>query len=52
MRENKNGKNYFKLNMKGVSAKRYTDEREAAIAIDKILISKGKEPVNILVKKT
>lgn len=32
--------------------KPYNTEREAAIAVDKRLIEKGKEPVNILVRKS
>ena len=31
--------------------KRYDTEKEAGIAIDKILISLGKEPVNVLIKE-
>jgi hypothetical protein len=46
-----NDKVYWQLNYPNVSMKGYDTEREAAIAIDKILISKGKEPVNILVRK-
>ena len=37
--------------IKGVSKKKYDTEREAAIAVDKWLIGKGKEPVNILIRK-
>lgn len=33
------------------SGKNFKTEREAAIYIDKRLIEKGKEPVNILVRK-
>lgn len=33
------------------SGKIFDTEREAAICIDKKLIDKGKEPVNILIKK-
>ena len=45
------GKIYYRVIMKGVSKDSFPTEREAAIAADKILISKGKEPVNILVRK-
>lgn len=30
----------------------YTLERDAALFVDKMLISKGKEPINILKRKT
>ncbi len=46
-----NDKGYWRLNYPGVSQISYPTERDAAIAIDKYLISKGKEPVNILVRK-
>ncbi len=46
-----NDKGYWALNYPGVSKISYPTEREAAIAIDKYLIKKGKEPVNILVRK-
>ena len=42
---------YWQLRLKGVSNKCYDTEREAALVVDKYLISKGKEPVNILVRK-
>ena len=42
---------YYKTNMRGLTAFLYDNEREAALIIDKYLISKGKKPVNILVKK-
>lgn len=42
---------YWAIFYPGVTHKCYQTEREAAIAIDKILISKGKEPVNILKRK-
>jgi len=35
----------------GHSKKRYDSERSAAIAVDKIMLSNGKEALNILVKK-
>ena len=42
---------YYRVEMTGVSRDSFKTERAAAIAVDKILISKGKEPVNILVRK-
>jgi len=39
------------VHMKGIGRNGFDTEREAAIAADKILIEKGKEPVNILVRK-
>ena len=48
----KNDKVYFRrLGMFGKGHKCYSTEREAALAADKLLIEKGKEPVNILVRK-
>ena len=41
---------YWVVNIGGVSRDSFKTEREAAIAVDKYLISKGKEPVNILKK--
>lgn len=49
-RRTQDGKEFFTITMKGYSRKHYETEKLAAIAIDKILISKGKEPVNVLVK--
>lgn len=46
-----NGHVYYRINIKGVSKIGYKTEREAALAVDKYLINKGKEPVNILVRK-
>lgn len=43
---------YWSINLKNVTKKSYPTERDAAIAVDKYLISKGKNPVNILVKKS
>jgi len=43
---------YYRVNMSGVSKDSFKSEREAAIAADKILISRGKQPVNILVRKS
>jgi len=45
------GKIYYRVSMSGVSKDSFNTEREAAIAADKLLIKKGKEPVNILVRK-
>jgi hypothetical protein len=42
---------YWRVNITGVSKIGYKTEREAALVVDKYLISKGKEPVNILVRK-
>ena len=39
------------VHMTGIGRNGFDTEREAAIAADKILISKRKEPVNILVRK-
>jgi hypothetical protein len=44
-------KTYYRVSMKGVSKDSFKTEREAAIAADKILIARGKEPVNILKRK-
>ena len=44
----KSGKVYWVVAMKGVSKAHLKTEREAAIAVDKILINRGKLPVNIL----
>jgi hypothetical protein len=38
--------------MLGVGKDSFDTERLAAIAVDKLLISKGKEPINILKRKT
>jgi len=47
----KDGKDVWCINMKGISKAKFDTERQAAIAVDKLLIGKGKEPVNILVRK-
>lgn len=39
------------VNITGISRSSFLNEKDAAIAVDKILISKGKQPVNILKKK-
>jgi len=39
------------INIKGVSRTPFDTEREAAVAVDKLLIGRGKEPVNILKRK-
>lgn len=46
-----NEKTYWRVNMRGVSKIGYETEREAAMVVDKYLIRKGKEPVNILKRK-
>jgi len=46
-----NGNEKWIANIFG-NRKPYNTEREAAISIDKQLINKGKEPVNILVRKS
>ena len=38
----------WRLNIAGVGRANLPSERECAIAVDKIKISQGKEPVNIL----
>lgn len=45
------GKVRFRAQMGTGVGKLYDDIREAAISVDKYLINKGKQPVNILVKK-
>jgi hypothetical protein len=45
-----NGKIHWRFRY-GNTSKFYETEREAAIAADRFLISIGKEPVNILVRK-
>ena len=39
------------IHIKGVGRNGYENERDCALAVDKYLISKGKEPVNILKKR-
>lgn len=39
---------YWAITFSGFSRDHFKTEREAAIAADKILINKGKDPVNIL----
>ena len=46
-----NGNIYFCTKYAGFTKKSYPTAREAAIAIDKILIGLGKEPCNVLVRK-
>lgn len=48
---NMNGKDYWTTNIKGVAKPKFETEREAAIAVDKYFISKGKKPINILKAK-
>tara|TARA_B100000780_G_scaffold237173_1_gene178173 strand:- start:5663 stop:5875 length:213 start_codon:yes stop_codon:yes gene_type:complete len=38
------------ININGVSKSKFDTERKAAIAVDKLLIGRGKEPVNILTR--
>ena len=42
---------YWSVKMKDVGCNGFKTEREAALAVDKILIGKGKEAVNILKRK-
>ena len=42
---------YYRTELRGLTSFLYDNEREAALVIDKHLISKGKNPINILVKK-
>jgi len=44
----KDGKKNWHITINGYSRELFKTEKEAAIAVDKILIKKGKEPVNIL----
>jgi hypothetical protein len=43
---------HWRITMLGVGKDSFDTERLAAIAVDKLLISKGKEPINILKRKT
>ena len=45
------GNIHWCVSITGVSQTEFETERLAAIAADKYLISKGKEPVNILIRK-
>lgn len=45
------GKEYYRVKMKGVGKNSLPTLRDAAIAVDRILINRGQEPVNILIKK-
>jgi hypothetical protein len=49
---NLNGKDYWTVNITGVSKPKFETEKEAAIAVDKYFLSKGKDPVNVLVRKS
>lgn len=42
---------FYATNMKGLSWSCYDTAKEAALVVDKYLISKGKQPINVLVKK-
>jgi hypothetical protein len=48
----KDGKEHWHVQMNGVGRDKFPTERDAAIAVDKLLISKGKEPINILKRKS
>jgi hypothetical protein len=45
-----NGKKYWQIRVYGYTKKLYKTEHEAAVAVDKIYIKKGKDPVNVLKK--
>ena len=45
------GKERWFAKVRGFTTKEYETERDAAIAVDKMFLSKGKEPVNILKRK-
>lgn len=47
----RNGKWVFVITFPGVTHKHYTILKKAAIAVDVLLIKKGKKPINILSKK-
>jgi hypothetical protein len=51
MCNNTEGKVHWFVKKAGVSASKFETERGAAIAVDKLLISKGLEPINILKRK-
>lgn len=42
---------FYKSNMYGLTKSMYDNPKEAAIAVDRYLISKGKQPINVLIKK-
>lgn len=42
------GRQRWFIHVSGATKKQYDDERVAALAVDKILIQRGKPPVNIL----
>lgn len=44
-------KEFYATNVKGLSQSYYDTSREAALVVDKYLISKGKQPINVLVKQ-
>lgn len=46
------GKIFFVGRVVGYKKENFKNERECALWVDKQLISKGKEPVNILVRTT
>ncbi len=41
----------WRTNYKGLGITYYSTEREAAIAVDRYLLMKGKQAVNVLVRK-
>jgi hypothetical protein len=42
---------YWTVQMKGIAETTFKTEHDAAKAVDLILIKRGKEPVNVLVRK-
>lgn len=48
----KEGEDFWTTNIKGLKRIKYKTEREAAIAVDVYKIQTGKQPVNVLKKKT
>ena len=51
LQKDTNGDVHWCLNIKGVGRNKFKTERDAALAADKYLISVGKPPVNILIKR-
>ena len=51
LQNDKSDKVYWVIHKKGVGKNHFNTEREAAIAVDKMLIRKGEEPVNVLKRK-
>lgn len=50
-KQTQNGIDKYCITYPKTTRKQYGTEKEAGIAIDKILISLGKQPVNVLIKK-